>query len=598
MKAENRRLYLQNLLENESAVKIQAIVRGFVGRVTAKRVYERQRQAIAVRFARKHRKEVRRQANAALAIQCAVRQWLARRRVYMRRQEDYITHPRVRALADMYERAVWVFMLCARDGAGALGCWCRELAHLMDCIVLHCWCVGFGRYLARGDLWGLLAAVNDDYEQQAREKLEEQTNAGVFLKEVLRVREFQERKEWRMWDRATKLLPGSAPTKGSITRMQGGTAAVSEMGRNFLNPKDPLTESLFAPFESLASAEAKVYDVQLPDRLPPKMSKRKALQESVRTPTAAAMFDPRDARAGRKARTRPTTVGSPPSTVLPPSFAATAPVQQRAPPRQPHPTPTSAAATPASPQSPVSTRRHAPPGGRSRLPRAATVPALRTRPTRAAGDVVATSPSPHASSAATRGSTGSASGSDPARVASATPASPPSASASLRLPPVAASGSPQPSGSGGQKARDAPAATAQAATDTTRVPPVIGATMSSSQQRPQDPTPLPPLTPTPVTQPQQGDERSDGWALGATWGATTTDSVAMHAHAGSTAGLGLTTTSVAEEVMLQGARAEESGGYVVGCACCVPCSSPADSGSPLVAGCRYCTWPPQVLPSA
>ena len=239
IRAQERRDYLHNLLEHESATVIQAIVRGFVGRVTAKRVYEAQRQAIAVRYSRNVRAEVRRNERAALAIQCAVRQWFARRAVYMRRQEGYITHPRVRALADLY--------------------------------------------LSRGDLWGMLAAMNEDYEQQERDRLEEQTNAGVFLKEVLRVREFQERKEWGMWNRAHATLPGASPTKGSVTRMQAGTALAQEMGRGFMNPKvcsgagrephcgvsgdcgfiaqDPLNESLYAPFESTNTAEASVYEV-------------------------------------------------------------------------------------------------------------------------------------------------------------------------------------------------------------------------------------------------------------------------------------------------------------------------------------------------
>ena len=68
-------------------------------------------------------------------------------------------------------------------------------------------------------------------------KMSQFTMSVLFLKEVLRVREFQERKEWGMWNRAHATLPGASPTKGSVTRMQAGTALAQEMGRGFMNPK-------------------------------------------------------------------------------------------------------------------------------------------------------------------------------------------------------------------------------------------------------------------------------------------------------------------------------------------------------------------------
>lgn len=120
-RAAMRALYLENLLENESAVAIQAQIRGFIGRRTAHRLYERLKDEHNRLLRHRMQTKAREEHAAALMIQKYVRGWFGRRQAYMLRQQDYLTNPRVRALADMY--------------------------------------------LARGDLWGLLAAINDDYEQ-------------------------------------------------------------------------------------------------------------------------------------------------------------------------------------------------------------------------------------------------------------------------------------------------------------------------------------------------------------------------------------------------------------------------------------------------
>ena len=130
-----------------ATVRIQTIVR--MRRASTLLAGMRQRAALLAAMRRKA---------AAINIQRMVRGWIAKRRKYARRVELSLG-PRIREL-------------CAR-------------------------------FIAKGDLYGFLEAVNADFElqvaQQAEMRMLEVENARTFIREVLAWRESEVEKIWTKW---------------------------------------------------------------------------------------------------------------------------------------------------------------------------------------------------------------------------------------------------------------------------------------------------------------------------------------------------------------------------------------------------------------
>ena len=159
----------RRLLEAAAAVKIQAAVRGWTVYRDKEEVWEDARDERAqwdeFRQKRLERARARRwqlEQRAATNIQRVMRGLLARREAYMRRQQGFISHPRVRELADAY--------------------------------------------LSGGDLWGLLAAVNQDYERRETDKANDSLQTSAFIDQMVRLREERRSQDWREWQDAKKAL--------------------------------------------------------------------------------------------------------------------------------------------------------------------------------------------------------------------------------------------------------------------------------------------------------------------------------------------------------------------------------------------------------
>jgi hypothetical protein len=145
-----------------AAERIQALWKGYWVRRNREEVLASAAQRKAEWQEKRHNRLVdartRRQARrelAAVNIQRIVRGFFGRRDAYMRRQQGFISHPKVRALADAY--------------------------------------------LAGGDLWGLLAAVSKEFEQRDAAHEREERQASAFVHQMVRLREEQEMKDWDEW---------------------------------------------------------------------------------------------------------------------------------------------------------------------------------------------------------------------------------------------------------------------------------------------------------------------------------------------------------------------------------------------------------------
>jgi hypothetical protein len=149
-------------LKNRAATKLGAAFRGYMTRkyigdvrsaaAAAKAGYEARKGAV-LGLARARREAIA--SAAALSIQRVWRGVLGRRAVYGRRAAGGVNNPRLESLTN--------------------------------------------RFLASGDLWGFIAAINADYNLAERDKVREVTRARAFVDQVIRAREEKGERAWRQW---------------------------------------------------------------------------------------------------------------------------------------------------------------------------------------------------------------------------------------------------------------------------------------------------------------------------------------------------------------------------------------------------------------
>ena len=149
-------------LKARGATKMAAVFRGwltrkYLARVRGEAAEEKAafegRKAAVLAKARARREAIR--TRAATTLQRLWRGVLGRRAVYARRGAGVINNGRVKELTD--------------------------------------------KFLASGDLWGFIAAVNGDYNLAERDKSREITRAKAFVDQVIRVREEKGERAWRQW---------------------------------------------------------------------------------------------------------------------------------------------------------------------------------------------------------------------------------------------------------------------------------------------------------------------------------------------------------------------------------------------------------------
>lgn len=253
--AARRAAYLLYLEQSAAALMFQTVYRGYSTRIRAEEIRRDQELAKLI-FERNQ--AARRKAfeqKCATDIQRCWRGLKGRRAAYNRRMQGYITNPRVRELTD--------------------------------------------KFLEKGDLWGLLAAVNDDYESRERERMEEIVQAGTFMRQVVKIRELQENKEWQLWNKAKADLP-KLKGAGKLSAQSQASSLMEGMGRGFLNQKDPENEGLFMPHESTASLESDIYEVPIPEHEPPQMNLQ--LRDHGKTPSSKVFWK---SKSTRRAATAP-----------------------------------------------------------------------------------------------------------------------------------------------------------------------------------------------------------------------------------------------------------------------------------------------------
>lgn len=159
----------RQLLEAAAAVRIQATVRGWTIYKDRDDIWEDANDERAqwdeyrqIRLERARQRRWKAENTAACNIQRMVRGLLARREAYMRRQQGFISHPRVRELADAY--------------------------------------------LSGGDLWGLLATINMDYERRDTGVRNDQVQMDAFIKQMQRLREEKADFDPAAWEEAKQQL--------------------------------------------------------------------------------------------------------------------------------------------------------------------------------------------------------------------------------------------------------------------------------------------------------------------------------------------------------------------------------------------------------
>lgn len=121
--------------------------------------YEKEKQRKLERAKKRRRAKEHR---AATEIQRLFRGMLGRREVYIRRQQGFLSHPRMRALADAF--------------------------------------------LQNGDVWGLLSQVNAEMEKYDRSQRQSEIQKRTFIKQLVNVskqnRVGEEKYNWRKWENA------------------------------------------------------------------------------------------------------------------------------------------------------------------------------------------------------------------------------------------------------------------------------------------------------------------------------------------------------------------------------------------------------------
>ncbi len=181
----------RQLLEAAAAVRIQATVRGWTVYKDREEIWEDANEERAqwdeyrqVRLERARKRRWKAENEAACNIQRMVRGLLARREAYMRRQQGFISHPRVRELADAY--------------------------------------------LSGGDLWGLLATINMDYERRETSVRNDQVQMEAFIKQMQRLREEKADFDPAAWEEA-KLQLGISHLPPQTQTMDAKMAVMEQL---------------------------------------------------------------------------------------------------------------------------------------------------------------------------------------------------------------------------------------------------------------------------------------------------------------------------------------------------------------------------------
>lgn len=198
------------------AIQIQRIWRGYYIRsriiqiraraADAKAMFEnnRRQKLQAARARREHIKH-----HAATNIQRVWRGLLGRRLAYNRKQAGIVSNSRVRDLAD--------------------------------------------RFLTSGDLWGFIAAINQDYERVEHEKNREITRAKAFVDQIIRVRQDNTEKAWKSWssfrqgqqDRSEQEQTSGPPAWYEDAKRAAASDAIAQQGRDSFNlVRDPASRGL------------------------------------------------------------------------------------------------------------------------------------------------------------------------------------------------------------------------------------------------------------------------------------------------------------------------------------------------------------------
>ena len=185
-------------IKTKVCTQLQSLFRGFFTRkyraavraeaAAAKAAFESSKRAMLT-VARVRRELIL--TKGATAIQRLWRGVIGRRDVYQRRAAGGVTNVRVKELTD--------------------------------------------RFLASGDLWGFVAAVNADYNSAEGSSRREAARASAFVDQVIKVRAEKGEKAWKQWqafkDRADKRNAagggegGTLPAKGAAAQAVAGAAA-------------------------------------------------------------------------------------------------------------------------------------------------------------------------------------------------------------------------------------------------------------------------------------------------------------------------------------------------------------------------------------
>lgn len=236
----------RRMLESAAATKIQAVVRGWGTYKDREEVWE---DAVEVRrnwevtrtrrLQRARERRWRAENLAATKIQAVVRGMLARRDAYMRKQAGFISHPKLRELADAY--------------------------------------------LSGGDLWGLLAAVNQELEQQDTMRANDTKQADAFIRQLVSLRQRDDKASTRIpaGPRAGSHVPTNYAGQSAESRVKDAEVAVLES--LFLNTSGKRSTHTGLKFVVDRSNNAFLAARSQPDSMPASESKHSTGHESVHT---------------------------------------------------------------------------------------------------------------------------------------------------------------------------------------------------------------------------------------------------------------------------------------------------------------------------